>query len=103
MPKLRVNLTRFHGVFAPNNKHLALVTSAKRGKGNKCQENSEPDDCTTAKRHAALAWEQRLKRVFNIDITTGETCGVAVKVMPKAITAQFGRAFESLTAHRSMY
>lgn len=32
--KPRVNLTRFHGVFAPNSKHRALVTPAKRGKGN---------------------------------------------------------------------
>jgi hypothetical protein len=30
-----VNLTRFHGVFAPNSKHRALVTPAKRGRGNK--------------------------------------------------------------------
>ena len=35
VPKPRVNLTRFHGVFAPNSKHRALVTPAKRGKGSK--------------------------------------------------------------------
>jgi len=35
VPLPRVNLTRFHGVFAPNSKHRALVTPAKRGKGNK--------------------------------------------------------------------
>ena len=35
VPKPRVNLTRFHGVFAPNSKHRALVTPAKRGKGGK--------------------------------------------------------------------
>lgn len=35
LPKPRVNLTRFHGVCAPNSKHRALVTPAKRGKGNK--------------------------------------------------------------------
>ena len=35
VPRPRVNLTRFHGVFAPNSKHRALVTPAKRGKGNK--------------------------------------------------------------------
>ena len=29
VPKPRVNLTRFHGVFAPNSKHRALVTPAK--------------------------------------------------------------------------
>ena len=33
VPKPRVNLTRFHGVFAPNSKHRARVTPAKRGRG----------------------------------------------------------------------
>ncbi len=28
VPKPRVNLTRFHGVFAPNSRHRALVTPA---------------------------------------------------------------------------
>ncbi len=31
VPKPRVNLTRFHGVFAPNSKYRARVTPAKRG------------------------------------------------------------------------
>jgi hypothetical protein len=34
-PKPRVNLTRFHGVFAPNSRHRVLVTPARRGKGSK--------------------------------------------------------------------
>ncbi len=29
VPRPRVNLTRFHGVFAPNSKHRVLVTPAK--------------------------------------------------------------------------
>jgi hypothetical protein len=33
VPKPKVNLTRFHGVFAPNSKHRILVTPARRGKG----------------------------------------------------------------------
>jgi hypothetical protein len=37
VPKPQVNLTRFHGVFAPNSNHRALVTPAKRGKGKQCQ------------------------------------------------------------------
>lgn len=32
IPKPRVNLTRFHGVFAPNSQHRVQVTPAKRGK-----------------------------------------------------------------------
>jgi hypothetical protein len=30
VPQPRVNLTRYHGVFAPNSKHPALVTQAKQ-------------------------------------------------------------------------
>ena len=37
VPKPRVNLTRFHGVFAPNSQYRAVVTPAKRGRGNKRQ------------------------------------------------------------------
>ena len=32
VPKPWVNLTRFHGVFAPNSKYRARVTPAKRGR-----------------------------------------------------------------------
>ena len=39
VPKPRVNLTRFHGVVAPNSAHRARVTAAKRGKGNKAITN----------------------------------------------------------------
>ena len=41
VPKLRVNLTRFHGVFAPNSQHLAQETTARRGKK---PDNSEVPD-----------------------------------------------------------
>jgi hypothetical protein len=37
VPKPRVNLTRFHGVFAPNSAHRAQVTPTKRGKDNKTE------------------------------------------------------------------
>ncbi len=77
--KPRVNLTRFHGVFAPNCKHRALVTPAKRGKGNKAKVSGEPP--TPAERRASMTWAQRLKRVFNIDIETCRERGGAVKVI----------------------
>ena len=79
--KPRVNLTRFHGVFAPNSRHSALVTPAKRGKGNKAETPNEPEDPTPAERRAAMTWAQRLKRVFNIDIETRWECGGTVKVI----------------------
>jgi hypothetical protein len=64
VPRPRVNLTRFHGVFAPNSKYRALVTPAKRGKGSKLKVPDEAQDQTPAERRAAMTWAQRLKRVF---------------------------------------
>jgi hypothetical protein len=81
VPKPRVNLTRFHGVFAPNSKHRALVTPSKRGKGNKPKGADETQDHTQAERRASMTWAQRLKRVFNIDIETCGECGGAMKVI----------------------
>lgn len=79
VPKPRVNLTRFHGVFAPNSQHRARVTPAKRGRGNKAKVLDEPQP--PAERRASMTWAQRLRRVFNIDIETCSECGGAVKVI----------------------
>ena len=62
VPKPRVNLTRFHGVFAPNSKYRAQVTPAKRGNVKKprpLDEDQTPAECKTA-----MTWAQRLKRGF---------------------------------------
>ena len=82
VPKPRVNLTRFHGVFAPNSKHRIEVTLAKRGKKRKKIPSSDTDwlDKNPEERHQAMTWMQRLKRVFDIDIETCEKCGGQVKV-----------------------
>jgi hypothetical protein len=69
VPKPRVNLTRYHGVLAPNHRWRGLVTPARRGKGIKSISNAEVR--TPAERHAAMTWAQRLKRVFNIDMPQG--------------------------------
>jgi hypothetical protein len=80
VPKPRVNLTRFHGVFAPNSKHRAWVTPAKRGKGRQ-KVADEQDEKTPAQRHMSMTWAQRLKRVFNIDVETCRVCGGTAKVI----------------------
>jgi hypothetical protein len=81
VPKPRVNLTRFHGVFAPNSKHRVQVTPARRGKGSQPKAPDEAQDRTPAERRAAMTWAQRLKRVFNIDVETCRACGGGVKVI----------------------
>jgi hypothetical protein len=58
VPKPRFNLTRFHGVFAPNSAHRARVTPAKRGKGNKARTADAPEDATPAERRAAMSLER---------------------------------------------
>ena len=40
VPKPRVNLTRFHGVFAPNSAQRARVTPAKRASASDCFDHS---------------------------------------------------------------
>jgi len=44
VPKPRVDLPRFHGVFAPNSAHRARVTKARRGKGASGQAAAETDE-----------------------------------------------------------
>jgi hypothetical protein len=42
VPRPRVNLTGYHGVFAPSGPHRALVTKAGRGKGSEVYLASRP-------------------------------------------------------------
>ena len=59
------------------------MTLAKRGEGGnskqdlKSKKNAEPP----VGEHKEMTWAQRLKRVFNIDITTCNHCGGAVKII----------------------
>ena len=66
IPNPRVDLTRFHGVFAPNSKYRSPVTLARRGKGNKTKAPNETQDQTPAEKRESMTWAMRLKRVFNI-------------------------------------
>ena len=81
VPKPRVNLTRFHGVFASNSKHHARVTAAGRGRGGWHYSRENPEEPTPAERRVAMTWAQRLKRVFGIDIETCPACGGAVRII----------------------
>ncbi len=76
VPRPRVNLTRYHGIFAPNSRWRALITPAGRGP-RKPASASRPG----AKPHAAMTWARRLKRVFRIDVETCELCGGAVRIV----------------------
>jgi hypothetical protein len=75
VPKPRVHLTRFCGVFAPHSALRAQVTPAGRGKKtNECERSP-------AERHRAMSWAQRLRRLFRIDIEKRERCGGKVRII----------------------
>ena len=79
VPKPRINLTRYHGVLAPNHRWRGLVTPAKCGKALKMGANAEVK--TPAECHAAMSWAQRLKCVFDIHVEVCGRCGGSVRVV----------------------
>jgi len=81
VPKPRINLTRFHGVFAPNSQYRTLVTPAKRGRGKRAKVPNEAQDQTPAEKQTSITWAKRLKRVFDIDIETCSECGDEVRII----------------------
>lgn len=82
IPKPRVNLTRFHGVFAPNSKYRVTITPGKRGKGAKPKQDSlDGEEKTPMEQRSAMTWVKRLKRVFSIDITECEKCKGPVRTI----------------------
>jgi hypothetical protein len=81
MPKPRVDLTRFHGVFAPNSAHRAQVTKAGRGKGATGQATTQTAPNSPPEPRAGMTWAQRLERVFDIDLQSWPACGGALRIL----------------------
>ena len=81
VPRPRVNLTRYHGVFAPNSQYRAQVTPGRRGRSETGPTPAGAAKAAPVERRASMTWAQRLKRVFNIDIASCRECGGAVKVI----------------------
>ena len=79
VPKPRVHLTRFHGVFAPNSRYRAQVTSETKTKSNQTTAIDLPKDREAQR--SKMSWAMRLKRVFNIDITVCRHCQGKVRII----------------------
>jgi hypothetical protein len=76
IPRPGVNLTRYHGILAPNSPLRALVTPACRGKRVRgTAARTEPE------KRRAMTWARRLKRVFRVDIEKCVHCGGAAKII----------------------
>lgn len=83
VPKPRYHLIRFYGVFAPNSKHRAKVTID--GRESKKEAPTElpvnPTELPVHEGRRKMSWSERLKRVFNIDITVCRRCQGAVRII----------------------
>ena len=87
VPRPRAHLVRFHGLFAPNARHRRLVVPAPAPAP--LSEAAEPGAMPT---RAQMTWAQRLRRVFDIDISRCPRCGAALRVLavitdPRVIAA----------------
>jgi len=95
VPPPRAHLTRFHGVFAPNAKLRAQLTPSGRGKRPPTDEEltgANSDHRSPDEKRRSMTWAQRLKRVFNIDVSTCGHCGGTLRIVasieePTAIRA----------------
>ena len=94
VPRPRTNLTRFHGVLAPNSRYRDRVTPVSSGKVKKPTADADADaeadgrqepDLTASKCKGMCCTEgrpaQRLKRVLNIDVSICSACGGPMKII----------------------
>ena len=85
VPKPRTNLTRFHGVLAPNSRYRESVTplSVRQVKPASADVEADgPDEPDLrAGRRKGLCWAMRLKRVFNIDVSVCSVCGGPMRII----------------------
>ena len=71
VPKPRVNLTRFHGVFSPNSQLRKKIVPKQAIQ----VEAEHLAKCQIGSKRYGMHWAQRLKRVFNIEVTKCDRCG----------------------------
>ncbi len=66
VPRPRANLTRYHGVLAPNAKFRSLIvpTPNARQRAKRKHSNAAKPSTETDRPFAPLSWAERLKRVF---------------------------------------
>jgi len=88
VPRPRYHLVRYHGVLAPNSKLRQRIVPKRRQRAPERhaakRDHGEPmpaENRFEGQPLAPLTWAQRLKRVFNIDITLCPRCGGTLRVI----------------------
>ncbi len=81
VPRPRANLTRYHGVLAPNAKYRKLIVPTPNARQRAKKRPKPPPSTQTDSPLAPLSWAERLKRVFLIDIELCPKCGGRLRVI----------------------
>ena len=85
VPRPRHHLVRNHGIFAPNARMRKLIVPTKcnktKTKTNQRKHKLVAEPQAADELIAPLTWAQRLKKVFNIDITLCPLCGGTLHVI----------------------
>ena len=76
VPRPRTHLIRYHCVFAPNARHRAVLVAKVP-----VRTLSRSDEPEAHASRAAMTWMQRLRRVYDIDVSVCPNCGGALKVL----------------------
>jgi hypothetical protein len=93
VPRPRTHLIRYHGVFAPNARHRTVLVAKAP-----VRTPSRSDEPEAHASRAAMTWMQRLRRVYDIDVSVCPNCGGALKVL--AVITQ-PQVITSILAHLS--
>ncbi len=77
VPRPRSHLIRYHGVLAANARHRRLVVPAAQS----TPAARDDDEVAPAPKRTPLSWIQRLRYVFDIDLSRCPRCGAAMRVL----------------------
>jgi hypothetical protein len=81
VPRPRVNLSRYHGIFAPHAKYRKLITPKPPQEVATDADKCEAADSDKPKSKYRIHWAQLLKRVFGVDLETCVKCGKKTKII----------------------
>ena len=76
VPRPRVHLIQFHGIFAPHFKYRSLIVPQPS-----LSDKTSHTEQKQSKQSYSIGWAKMLKRVFDIDIQTCLKCGGQIKII----------------------
>ena len=79
VPPPRANLTRFHGVFAPNSRYRARVVPGRQVQHK--EQDNPGEEVTPAERRASMTWAQRLKQWDGLLLPPNRHLGARLEVV----------------------